>query len=52
MKPKREIVNKNKGARGDTTMLKESTTSPTGSKTPISGWGLRVDESSPESDKK
>lgn len=52
VKPKREIVNKNKGARGDTTMLKESTQSPTGNKTPISGWGLRVDESSPESDKK
>ena len=48
-KPKRPIVNKNKGARGDIAMLQETTSSPSG-KTSLSGWGLRTEDTSPESD--
>lgn len=48
-KPKRPIVNKNKGARGDIAMLQETTPSPSG-KTSLSGWGLRTEDTSPESD--
>jgi len=51
IKPKRPIVNTNKGARGDTAMLKEPTSSPTG-KTSLSGWGLRANESVPGNDSK